>query len=204
MSKECPVCAKEFIPWSRAQVRCSDACTGKRSRPGRNRKINGVCKWCTKPFTQTRRGTNGTGRYCSRTCGRSAVGLVEREALALVRIASGQSTHMGKRRLALLQGERVNLVSILERDGWKCQICGIDTPKELRGTKKPNAPEVDHINPIARGGRHTRSNLQCACKACNIRKGARWGVVPHARGVSTYHALSAFLQLLHPVMAWLA
>lgn len=60
---------------------------------------------------------------------------------------------------------------ILERDGWRCQLCGIDTPKELRGTYKPNAPEVDHVIPKARGGGWDEANLRCVCHVCNLMHG---------------------------------
>lgn len=56
---------------------------------------------------------------------------------------------------------------VLARDGWRCQICGIDTPKRLRGTYKPNAPELDHIVALSRGGAHSMANTQCACRRCN-------------------------------------
>jgi hypothetical protein len=62
---------------------------------------------------------------------------------------------------------------ILKRDGWRCYICGCTTPKKLRGTKQPNAPEVDHVVPLARGGTHTEQNVRCICRSCNIKKGAK-------------------------------
>lgn len=61
-------------------------------------------------------------------------------------------------------------LQVLERDGWRCQICGRDTPRKLRGTYKPNAPEVDHIVAISKGGAHSMSNTQCACRSCNAAK----------------------------------
>ena len=62
---------------------------------------------------------------------------------------------------------------VLERDGWRCQLCGIATPKKLRGTRLPNAPEVDHVVPLSAPGTpgHVPENCQCACRACNIAKG---------------------------------
>jgi hypothetical protein len=63
-------------------------------------------------------------------------------------------------------------IEILERDGWRCQICGKSTPKKLRGTYRHNAPELDHIVALANGGKHSRANTQCACRACNGAKGA--------------------------------
>jgi 5-methylcytosine-specific restriction endonuclease McrA/predicted nucleic acid-binding Zn ribbon protein len=60
---------------------------------------------------------------------------------------------------------------IFERDGWRCYICGEPTPKALRGTRHPKAPELEHVTPIASGGPHTRENTACACKVCNFKKG---------------------------------
>lgn len=81
--------------------------------------------------------------------------------------------------------ERVNLpiceafdpFVVFDRDGWQCQLCGIDTPRLLRGTYQAEAPELDHIIPLALGGSHTRANTQCACRSCNGSKGATAGQV---------------------------
>lgn len=72
--------------------------------------------------------------------------------------------------------EPVDYRVVLERDAWTCQICGSPTPAELRGTHDQRAPEVDHIIPISRGGPHTYSNVQCACRQCNREKSNR---LPH-------------------------
>lgn len=69
--------------------------------------------------------------------------------------------------------EAVNPIAVLSRDKWRCQLCGVKTPKALRGTSKPNAPELDHIIPISKGGEHSYRNTQCACRACNAVKGDR-------------------------------
>lgn len=64
-------------------------------------------------------------------------------------------------------------MAVLEADGWVCQICGIPTPREKRGTQEPDAPTIDHIVPLSAGGAHSYANVQCACLRCNTRKGAR-------------------------------
>lgn len=69
--------------------------------------------------------------------------------------------------------ERFDPLEILSRDGWRCHICGVSTPKRLRGTYDDRAPEIDHIIPLALGGQHTRLNCACACRRCNIRKGSQ-------------------------------
>lgn len=55
--------------------------------------------------------------------------------------------------------------SIYERDGHRCCKCGIsDRYADL---------EVDHIVPIAKGGKSTYDNLQTLCHKCNVEKGAK-------------------------------
>lgn len=67
--------------------------------------------------------------------------------------------------------ESVNPLKVLERDNYTCQICGCPTPFDKRGTVEHDAPEVDHIIPISKGGSHTYDNLRCACMKCNNNKG---------------------------------
>lgn len=52
--------------------------------------------------------------------------------------------------------------SIYEKDGYRCKRCG----------KKTNDLEVDHIIPIAKGGKSTYDNLQTLCHRCNVIKGS--------------------------------
>ena len=54
---------------------------------------------------------------------------------------------------------------VLKRDNYTCQICG-------RKAKDGVELEIDHIVPIAKGGKTVLSNLQTLCKQCNRGKGA--------------------------------
>lgn len=72
-----------------------------------------------------------------------------------------------------IKAEAFDPIKVLIRDKWHCQLCGVSTPKRLRGTYEEDAPELDHIVPLALGGSHTWANVQCACRSCNIRKGAK-------------------------------
>lgn len=67
--------------------------------------------------------------------------------------------------------ERFDPFEIFVRDGWRCHMCGRKTPKRLRGTFEDDAPELDHIIPLAAGGEHSRRNCACSCRKCNIEKG---------------------------------
>lgn len=88
------------------------------------------------------------------------------------RAKAGKATarKAGKLRRRGARVESVDLLKVLERDGWRCQLCGRKTPARLRGSFDPRAPEVDHILPIAAGGEHSYRNTQCSCRACNIAK----------------------------------
>lgn len=85
------------------------------------------------------------------------------------RIRDEQRINKSKRRAA----ERANIVehvvpyTVFTRDAWTCKICGISTPRHLLGKRHNNSPEMDHIIPISKGGSHSYSNVQCACKRCN-------------------------------------
>lgn len=52
---------------------------------------------------------------------------------------------------------------ILERDHYRCRCCG-------RSQNEVDL-EIDHIVPIAKGGKSTSDNLQTLCTDCNKRKG---------------------------------
>ena len=56
--------------------------------------------------------------------------------------------------------------SIMERDYYTCQICGKYMPDEV-------GLHIDHIVPIAKGGKSVPSNLHVLCSKCNGRKGAK-------------------------------
>ena len=115
-----------------------------------------VCQFCNQEFTQTRPSQRN------------------HDICSSVAEKAGQRRHRFRRR-ALERAAKVELVDpydVLIRDGWTCQLCGIATPAELRGTYEDNAPEVDHIVPLAAGGEHSMVNMQCACRRCNLAKGA--------------------------------
>ena len=60
--------------------------------------------------------------------------------------------------------------AIYERDGYRCRKCG--------ASGQYANLEIDHIVPIAKGGKSTYHNLQTLCHRCNVEKGDR---VPYER-----------------------
>lgn len=67
--------------------------------------------------------------------------------------------------------EQVSPWDVMARDWYHCSCCATYTPPRLRGSHAWNAPEIDHIVPISRGGPHVASNLQLLCRSCNLDKG---------------------------------
>lgn len=55
--------------------------------------------------------------------------------------------------------------TIILRDNCACQYCGRQLTRE--------EATVDHVVPKSRGGVTAWDNVVCACRACNMRKGAR-------------------------------
>lgn len=53
---------------------------------------------------------------------------------------------------------------VFKRDSFQCQYCGLNAPEVVL--------EVDHIDPVSRGGANTIVNLITACLDCNRGKGA--------------------------------
>lgn len=83
--------------------------------------------------------------------------------------------HRMKRKAAErgVHAERVDPIRVFERDRWRCHLCGCRTPKAKRGTCDDDAPELDHLIPLSKGGPHTYANTACACRRCNREKADR-------------------------------
>ena len=168
---ECQQCGTAFVRERGGSPFCSDECLRKHNRPekviadeqksgasGGYHKVptkHKPCYVCGEWFSTNMTHQKTCSDYCSN---------------------QHRHKHYNVRRARKLsvEYEAVAPIEILERDGWICQICGRDTPKSKRGVGDHDSPEVDHITPLARGGSHTRENMQCACRECNQRKGARY------------------------------
>jgi 5-methylcytosine-specific restriction endonuclease McrA len=138
---------------------CSDRCRFLRAAKAKAFRIRpnrqAICKGCTRPFTLvygTRRRT-----FCSKQCLRVVTRRINK-ALRKARLKSAPVV------------ERIDPYAVFARDGWCCQLCGCSTPKRLRGLQHDRSPELDHILPLGAGGTHTWTNVQCACRKCNIAK----------------------------------
>lgn len=69
-----------------------------------------------------------------------------------------------------------SIVGRMEVYGHTCVYCG--APYD----------HIDHVIPIARGGRHIAANLRPACKKCNLRKGSK-KMSEWIRVITVFHGL---------------
>jgi len=112
-------------------------------------------------------------RLCE-TCRPVAVKAAKRKSRLTPASRASKSKYKAKRRLRTeLHAEAIDPIKVFDRDGWKCKLCGVDTPRSLRGKTSSRSPELDHVIPLSRGGTHTWGNVQCACRKCNGSKGAK-------------------------------
>lgn len=135
------------------------------------------CKGCGAQF----RPAIGMGyRYCSQACAQLGYAAVRIEARRRSNRSRGRlSKHIQRAKRYGAQYESFDPIKVLDRDGWRCMMCGVPTPSEHRGTLRPDAPELDHVIAISLGGAHSMANTQCACRRCNCLKGAK----PQAEGM---------------------
>jgi 5-methylcytosine-specific restriction endonuclease McrA len=122
-----------------------------------------ICKICGGSF-KPEYGTKKRS-FCSDDCTREARKRADKRSKK-----DTGTTHQQRAKHYGVPRGYFNLRKILERDNWKCYICGCDTPEELRGTCEDNAPEIDHVIPLSKGGGHTKDNVRCCCRRCNREK----------------------------------
>lgn len=162
----CPGCAEDkplaaYTPGSTG--RCKTCCA---KATARHRLINPPALVVGKPADCRRCGTvfmanKRRSTYCSRDCFQAH------------RYKADWKNQANRRaRMAAAFVEEFDRIEIFDRDDWTCQICGEpvdpDAPRHSY-----SVPSIDHIIPIARGGEHSRANVQTACLGCNVRKGVR-------------------------------
>lgn len=78
-----------------------------------------------------------------------------------------------EREQAAKTGKRVSKVKAWEDQGGICP-CGEPIDRSLK-YPDPMSPSLDHITPLARGGKHEQSNIQWMHVRCNVIKGASYG-----------------------------
>lgn len=121
-----------------------------------------VCAICKETFDFGSKSQGAWGKYCSKGCR-------DKSRKNLRRIHKDTYKASRRKKTGSLKREAVDRRYIFMRDGYRCQLC----KRKTRPTLDVNHdlyPNMDHILPLAQGGNHTRDNLQCLCRACNITK----------------------------------
>lgn len=125
-------------------------------RPLRKRWYAGFCAECGTPFVHDQPQTI----TCTAACSRRWYGRF------------GKAKRRAVKKSAFV--ENVSRRKVFERDHWICQLCRKPVAR-TKAVPHPKAPVLDHIIPLAVGGTHEPSNVQCAHYLCNSLKGAGGG-----------------------------
>lgn len=83
----------------------------------------------------------------------------ERQKLAQ---QAAKKKHSQRRRAQFARKSDQLMLSLIERDGYKCAVCG--------GFEDLT---IDHLKPLSKGGGDDLDNLKIYCRACNSAKGDR-------------------------------
>lgn len=168
----CNVCGIAFAS-VRPRPVCGDACAAAlvaRIRKQRVENERGVvlrgCAECGRSFVVPY-GHGRAGRtLCSDSCRKRRTRAAGRRR--------GKSHSARARQRGQRFDPTIRRVDVFERDGWTCQLCRCSTPRRLLSDfRSLQAPTLDHIVALSQGGSHTLDNVQCACRGCNSRKGAK-------------------------------
>jgi 5-methylcytosine-specific restriction endonuclease McrA len=77
--------------------------------------------------------------------------------------------HRARARRFGVDHQQINKLSVFERDGWRCGICGDPVDRKAEWPA-PMSVSLDHIVPLSAGGGHVPDNVQCAHLRCNLIK----------------------------------
>lgn len=139
-------------------------------RIARSVREQGRCRHCDSLYVRKQR----FQRYCSSACRGAASASTDERYKSSELCRAARRRGKSKRR-AVIRGcahESIDPIKVFERDKWRCHLCGVKTPRSLRGTTDDRAPELEHIVSLADGGSHTWGNVACSCRKCNISKGS--------------------------------
>lgn len=68
--------------------------------------------------------------------------------------------------------EPVSWLEVMKSGAWMCHLCGEPIPRQ-ESWPSPMFGTIDHVVPLALGGKHEYANCKPAHLTCNTRKGAR-------------------------------
>lgn len=130
----------------------------------------GRCRHCERLYVRKQRFQHHCGSACRSAASLSAAKRYKASDMCRAARRRGKS-----KRRAMVRGcayEPIDPIKVFERDKWRCHLCGVKTPRHLRGSTDDRAPELEHIVSLADGGSHTWGNVACSCRKCNGAKGS--------------------------------
>ena len=185
----CAICSSPFAPANAQAKFCSAGCRrmskrarelDRRRRRNRERSVaraQAGCLQCGQPFTPG----SALKQFCSEGCRYAARDA--RPEVAAAKVARrrelrqaglmppvGWNSMRDRAAWFGVEFEQFERAEIFTRDGWVCGLCS--SPIDPAAAwPAPGSASIDHIVPWARGGSHTRANVQAAHLACNVAKG---------------------------------
>lgn len=156
------VCGQCGIEYQAKQNRPSQYCTRVCKSEARKLKLiaennaskpERSCLWCGGSIPNTMR---SDARFCSRDC----MGGGHRQVVNI------------RRRSGAKDPTAVTLISIAQRDKFRCGICDQPVDMALKNPD-PQCASLDHVVPLANGGTHDPANLRLTHLRCNIVKGTK-------------------------------
>lgn len=193
----CEACNAEYTPSYTQQRSCGRECGRKIARPRTARpKALRTCSECKTEIGRPR-------VVCSDACAKHRLARRDRAARDIVNAGRPApccpcgapiperrnlcdecldvATRSARRRAKVrrraryreVEHEPYTLHDIARRDGYRCGICAGPVAMAER-VPSLNAPTIDHVLPLAKGGSDTPANVQLAHFICNSRKGANF------------------------------
>ncbi|WP_350494496.1 HNH endonuclease [Mycobacterium intracellulare] len=170
----CAICGKCWESRSPAARFCSIQCqnkerypshassAGERQRRWRERNgigavfTSGACRICKRWFIS---------RFRDVTCSTDCWVQYQRH-----READRKQRRAARKRDAFVSN--VSRKQVFESDGYRCHLCGRMTDRTKKAPH-PKAPTIDHLIPLAAGGKHEPTNCRTAHFMCNSLKSDR-------------------------------
>lgn len=147
----CPNCGVDFWPWANGVSHTRKTCGCLLYTCAPPSLLPRACAWCERVFAPT----VGQRLHCSKACAHKHT--VRRKRL---------------RRKGLLGQPSLSLPVVYRLHQGVCALCGQLVAID-RARPKREWATIDHVIPLAKGGRHAYDNVQLAHLGCNSSKGAR-------------------------------
>lgn len=170
LTSKCRVCGDIFTAQAHAGADRFDACYSCR------RRIATICKNCVDCGCEL---TPGILRRCDPCRQKRRKEIRRAEKRRRRKAGGGEGSYRQRCKKYGAPYTKVSRKAVLDRDRWKCQLCGnalLRSHTTLFGTRTPHprSPTLDHIVPLSFGPTspgHVFDNCQAACWGCNCERG---------------------------------